>query len=149
MSAPIRYMSSYGINWRTRCLMSHSHSDELPEAWNDLMSRFFGLDTRGDFANGVMQDVHWYAGLFGYFPCYTLGALTAAQLYQTFTSTNRDAEAQFAAGNFETVLNWLRENIHSKAQLTSGFDRIVEITGETIDHRSFCFARYRAVSLII
>ncbi len=111
--------------------------DDLPDAWNELMDRFFGLDTRGDFANGVMQDVHWYAGLFGYFPCYTLGALTAAQLYQAYTTTNPDAEAQFAAGNFESVLSWLRDNIHSKAQLTSGFDRIVEITGKPLTTEAF------------
>ena len=111
--------------------------DDLPDAWNELMDRFFGLDTRGDFANGVMQDVHWYAGLFGYFPCYTLGALTAAQLYQAYTTINPDAEAQFAAGNFETVLSWLRDNIHSKAQLTSGFDRIIEITGKPLTTEAF------------
>lgn len=111
--------------------------DDLPDAWNELMDRFFGLDTRGDFANGVMQDVHWYAGLFGYFPCYTLGALTAAQLYQAYTSTNLDAETQFAAGNFERVLSWLRDNIHSKAQLTSGFDRIIEITGKPLTTEAF------------
>lgn len=111
--------------------------DDLPDAWNELMDRFFGLDTRGDFANGVMQDVHWYAGLMGYFPCYTLGALTAAQLYQSFIASHPDAETQFAAGNFETVLTWLRENVHSKAQLTSGFDRIVEITGKPLTTEAF------------
>ena len=111
--------------------------DDLPDAWNELMDQYFGLDTSGDFNNGVMQDVHWYAGLFGYFPCYTLGALTAAQLYQTFTSAHPDAGTQFAAGDFETVVSWLRENIHSKAQLTSGFDRIVEITGKPLTTEAF------------
>lgn len=111
--------------------------DDLPEAWNELMDRYFGLDTIGDFANGVMQDVHWYAGLMGYFPCYTLGALTAAQLYQTFESANPSAEVQFANGNFEPVVSWLRDNVHSKAQLTSGFDRIVEITGKPLNTEAF------------
>ena len=111
--------------------------DDLPDAWNELMNKFFGLDTRGDYTNGVMQDVHWYAGLIGYFPCYTLGALTASQLYQTYRATNQNAEAEFAAGNFGSVLTWLRENIHSKAQLTSGFDRVVEVTGKPLTTEAF------------
>ena len=48
-----------------------------------MMQRYLNLRTEGDFANGCMQDVHWYAGLFGYFPTYTLGALMAAQWFAT------------------------------------------------------------------
>ena len=51
--------------------------ENLPDAWNDAMQRFLGLSTSGNDADGCMQDVHWFAGLFGYFPTYTLGALGA------------------------------------------------------------------------
>ncbi|MFV2091011.1 MAG: carboxypeptidase M32, partial [Pseudomonadales bacterium] len=61
---------------------------DLPQAWNTAMQSYLGLSTEGDDANGCMQDVHWYAGLFGYFPTYTLGALAAAQWSATAIKAN-------------------------------------------------------------
>ena len=54
---------------------------DIPEAWNERMMRYLGLSTEGNFKDGCMQDVHWFSGLFGYFPTYTLGALMAAQWF--------------------------------------------------------------------
>ena len=59
--------------------------DDLPNAWNDGIRRLLGLDVPDD-AQGVLQDVHWGAGLIGYFPTYTLGNLIAAQLWETLRS---------------------------------------------------------------
>ena len=84
---------------------------DLPEAWNDAMQRYLGLSTEGNNADGCMQDVHWYAGLFGYFPTYTLGALTAAQWFATARKVMPDLASDIAAGNLEPLVAWLRENM--------------------------------------
>ncbi len=112
--------------------------DDLPDAWVQLMKDYFGISSlEGDYTDGCMQDVHWYAGLIGYFPCYTLGSITAAQLFATYTQDFPNAENHFASGNFEHVLGWLRENIHSKGQLKPGFERIIEVTGEPLSTKAF------------
>ena len=67
--------------------------DDLPHAWNDGMHRLLGLDVPDD-AQGVLQDVHWGAGLIGYFPTYTLGNLMAAQLWERSAPTCPDLDAQ-------------------------------------------------------
>ena len=53
----------------------------LPAAWDEKMRHYLGRITKDDFRDGCMQDVHWFAGLFGYFPSYTMGAVIAAQLF--------------------------------------------------------------------
>ena len=64
------------ISGKIRC-------EDLPELWDQYMTQFFGLSTRDDFRNGVMQDVHWPSGAFGYFPAYSVGAMIAAQLFRS------------------------------------------------------------------
>ncbi len=85
--------------------------DDLPAAWNDKMQAYFGLRPPND-ALGVLQDVHWSQGLFGYFPTYALGNLMAAQLYQQVLTDHPDLPNEFAAGRFDTVLNWMRQQVH-------------------------------------
>ena len=72
--------------------------EDLPEAWNDAMTRYLGLSTIGNDANGCMQDVHWFAGLFGYFPTYTLGNIYAAQLYAAAETELDDLDGALARG---------------------------------------------------
>ena len=72
--------------------------EDIPEAWNDAMQRYLGLTTLGNFADGCMQDVHWFAGLFGYFPTYTLGALGAAQWFATALDQEPGINGGIAAG---------------------------------------------------
>ena len=73
--------------------------DDLPHAWNDGMHRLLGLDVPDD-AQGVLQDVHWGAGLIGYFPTYTLGNLMAAQLWETLRADLPELDAQLERGEF-------------------------------------------------
>lgn len=85
--------------------------EDLPEAWNEKMQKFLGI-TPTDDRYGVLQDVHWSAGLIGYFPTYTLGNIYAAQLMH---AANRDlggVEQTVARGEFTPLLDWLRERIH-------------------------------------
>jgi carboxypeptidase Taq len=79
-----------------------------------------------------LQDIHWSAGLFGYFPTYTLGNLYAAQL---FAQANRELgglDEAFARGEFTGLLQWLRRNIHSRGQTYTASELISRITGEPL-----------------
>ena len=88
---------------------------DLPAAWNEKYQQYLGLTPPND-AEGALQDVHWSAGLFGYFPTYSLGNLYAAQL---FAQANADLGEQFAGfqrGDFAPLLAWLRDKIHRHGQ---------------------------------
>ena len=110
---------------------------DLPEAWNDKMQHYLSLSTLDDYTNGVMQDVHWPAGLFGYFPAYTLGRLMAAQLYTGIEITLPDINQHIANGDFTQLNQWLKENIHQKASSLSFSDLMKEATGSTLQTDSF------------
>jgi carboxypeptidase Taq len=105
---------------------------ELPAAWNGRVKEFLGLDTP-DFSHGVMQDVHWSGGHFGYFPTYTLGNLYAAQLFQRAAAEVGEPEARFAQGNFLPLLNWLREKIHGQGKRYWPRQLVQEATGEELN----------------
>jgi carboxypeptidase Taq len=85
--------------------------DDLPAAWGEGMHRLLGVDVPDD-RQGVLQDVHWAAGHFGYFPTYTLGNLMAAQLWDQLTTDLPEAEAGLERGEFAPVREWLREHVH-------------------------------------
>jgi carboxypeptidase Taq len=79
------------------------------------MASLLGLDTRGNFKNGCMQDVHWGAGLIGYFPCYTLGAMYGAQWFAAIRAGRPDLDACIAAGDLAPIFDWLRLHIWEPA----------------------------------
>lgn len=105
---------------------------DLPEAWDRKMQSYLGL-TPPDKRNGVLQDVHWAAGLFGYFPTYTLGNLNAAQLYQAAEQDLGPLDPQFAAGDFGPLLDWLRLKIHSQGRRYLPRELIRTVTGRDLD----------------
>ena len=76
--------------------------DDLPEAWNAKYQDSLGV-TPPDNSDGVLQDVHWSAGLIGYFPTYSLGNLYASQLFAAAGQQLGDLDAQFAAGEFRST----------------------------------------------
>ncbi len=84
---------------------------DLPAAWNGAYEEVLGLRPAND-AEGVLQDIHWAMGAFGYFPTYTLGNLMAAQLFAAAGAELGDLEAAFAAGEFAPLREWLREKVH-------------------------------------
>jgi carboxypeptidase Taq len=101
------------------------HVDDLPDAWNERFEHDFGIKPDSN-ANGCMQDVHWSAGLFGYFPTYALGNMYASQFFEAAASEIGDLNSLFAAGKFEPLLTWLRDHIHSQGRrLPAG--RLVEV----------------------
>ena len=101
---------------------------ELPEAWNALAAEFFGR--RPEHAGeGVLQDVHWSGGAFGYFPSYTLGNMIAAQLWASAQARLPGLEAQFEKGEFGSLLGWLRDEVHAKGRREDAFALTRRVTG--------------------
>jgi carboxypeptidase Taq len=89
--------------------------EDVPALWDARMHELLGLDTRGNFKDGPMQDVHWPEALFGYFPCYSLGAMYAAQWFAAMRRAMPDLDARIVRGELGAVFDWLRENIWSQA----------------------------------
>jgi carboxypeptidase Taq len=107
--------------------------DDLPEVWDFSMQKYLGLSTKDDYKNGVMQDVHWPAGIFGYFPAYTFGALIAAQLFSAIKKSIPNIKEQVKQGEFKSLLTWLRKNIHQKGRLLSYQELLHQATGEELN----------------
>ena len=89
-------------------------ADDIPALWDEKMAALLGLDTRGNFEHGPLQDVHWSEGLIGYFPCYTLGAMMAAQWFEAIRAATPDVDVRVERGEFEPVFNWLRDNVWAR-----------------------------------
>jgi carboxypeptidase Taq len=101
---------------------------DLPAAWDERFERDFGLRPP-DAAAGVLQDIHWSAGLVGYFPTYTLGNLYAAQLMEAAGRRLGDLDGQFAAGEFAPLLGWLRSEIHAAGRMLESDPLVERATG--------------------
>lgn len=107
---------------------------DLPGAWNETTQRFLGLVPRND-AEGCLQDIHWSAGLIGYFPTYTLGNLHAAQFFATANQELPALEAEFVRGDYSGLLGWLRAKIHSQGQRFRAAELARRVNGAALDHR--------------
>jgi len=101
---------------------------DIPEAWNASYARLLRIDPPSD-ADGCLQDVHWSAGLFGYFPTYSLGNVYAAQLFDAADRQLGGLHAQFAQGNFRPFKEWLNENIHRHGRRYLPRELIERVTG--------------------
>ncbi len=110
---------------------------DIPEVWNAKMSEYLGLSTRDNMKDGLMQDVHWPAGAFGYFPSYTLGALMAAQQWAAIARAHPDVNSKIRAGDFSTVNSWRRDNIWQKASFLSTPELMRQATGEALNPKYF------------
>lgn len=102
---------------------------DLRDAWNDRYEDLLGLRPEHD-QDGVLQDIHWAMGLFGYFPTYALGSMMAAQLYEAAAEELGDLEGQFAEGEFAPLLGWLRKNVHRHGARYTAPELMKRVTGE-------------------
>ncbi|PNR96296.1 carboxypeptidase M32 [Petrotoga sp. 9PWA.NaAc.5.4] len=109
---------------------------ELPSIWNEKMNEYFGMVPPND-ALGVLQDVHWSNGSFGYFPSYMLGNLYAAQFFNKLKKDVTDYNTQLGEGNATGVLNWLVENVHKYGKMYKPEELLEKITGETLNPKYF------------
>ncbi|MCH9612448.1 MAG: Carboxypeptidase 1 [Chlamydiia bacterium] len=103
-------------------------TEDLPALWDEKMQSYLGI-TPPNISEGVLQDIHWSAGLIGYFPTYTLGLLYATQLFDTFTRKFPDWETQVAAGNWAFINEWLKETIHTHGRRFDSDALITHATG--------------------
>ncbi len=104
---------------------------DLPEAWRAASRELVGLEPGTD-REGVLQDVHWSDGAFGYFPSYCLGNMIAAQLWYKVIAVQPQLEEQFERGEFGWLLGWLRENVHAHGRRFSALELVQRVTGEVL-----------------
>ncbi|MCB9461264.1 MAG: carboxypeptidase M32 [Anaerolineaceae bacterium] len=109
---------------------------DVRDVWNDKFTSFFGI-TPPDDANGVLQDIHWSAGLFGYFATYALGNLLSVQYYNQALKDHPGIPDEIAQGKFDTLLTWLNENIHKYGRKYNGAELTRRVTGEDIQSDSY------------
>ena len=111
--------------------------EDVPELWDAKMMELLGVDTRGNYKDGPMQDVHWPSGLFGYFPCYSLGAMYAAQWFATMRRAMPDLDMRIGAGDLSAVFGWLNDNIWSQASRWTTDELAQRASGETLNAAHF------------
>jgi carboxypeptidase Taq len=109
---------------------------DLPAAWDDGMRDLVGIVPAND-REGCLQDIHWYDGAWGYFPTYTLGAMTAAQLFAAAKRADPRILPSIASGDFAPLLAWLRENVHAKASRDTTGEIISAATGRPLDAAAY------------
>jgi carboxypeptidase Taq len=105
---------------------------DLPGAWNEAMRQLVGIVPPDD-RDGCLQDIHWPGGAWGYFPTYTLGAMTAAQLFDAATRADPSIRPAIGRGDFAPLMTWLRANVHEKGALLSTRDLLISATGKPLD----------------
>ena len=109
---------------------------DLKEAWNSKYKEYLGVEVPDD-KQGILQDVHWSHGSFGYFPTYSLGSFLAAQLFHFAALAIPNLKEEISKGNTEVLKNWLRINIHSKGRLYTTNEISKMVTGETLNFDYF------------
>jgi carboxypeptidase Taq len=120
---------------------------ELPEAWTSAMRNYLGL-TPPDNRTGVLQDIHWSIGAFGYFATYTLGNLISAQLWDAFGVLNPRRDSDMAQGEFGSLLAWLREVVHTPGRKYLPKEIVQRATGGGLNaepYLQYLEQKYRSV----
>lgn len=113
--------------------------DELPAAWDESTERLLGITVPSP-VEGVLQDVHWSAGMIGYFPTYTVGNLIAAQLWDRLREDLPEVDAQLERGEFTPLREWLGEHVHRHGRKFPPRELVRRVTGS--DLRVDPFLRY-------
>jgi carboxypeptidase Taq len=108
--------------------------EDVPAVWNEKFKKYFDLTPPND-SQGCMQDIHWSAGLIGYFPTYTLGNMYAAHFFEAARKDLGDLHAMFAKGEFAPLLNWLNTNIHQRGRQYPATELVRVVTDESLSHK--------------
>jgi carboxypeptidase Taq len=109
---------------------------DLRDAWNESYRKYLGL-TPPDDVQGILQDVHWSHGSFGYFPTYSLGSFYAAQFWEEAQRQLPGVVSSVEAGQFDSLLSWLRHNVHQHGRRYRSEELCQRITGRGLDFSSF------------
>ncbi len=110
--------------------------EDLPDAWRDESRALLGPVPKND-ADGVLQDIHWSFGAFGYFPTYALGNLYAAQFHDSLRRSITDLDARLESGDLTAVLSWLRSNVHAPGSTRTAAEVCEEVTGAPLSAQHF------------
>jgi carboxypeptidase Taq len=109
---------------------------DLPQIWNQKYKEYLGLDIEND-SEGVMQDIHWSGGSFGYFPSYALGNVYSGQLLNTMEKNIPDWRKQLSEGKFHSIKQWLDKNPHTHRNLHDPTELIKKISGESLNVKHY------------
>ncbi|MEA3457153.1 MAG: carboxypeptidase M32 [Candidatus Thermoplasmatota archaeon] len=109
---------------------------ELPGFWNEKMDEMLGVTPKND-REGVLQDMHWSGGSFGYFPTYALGTIYASQLFKQISEERPGITGEIEQGDFTNILAWLREHIHKYGRLMTADEIIKNTCGEGLNSKVF------------
>ena len=110
--------------------------NELPGIWNKKYRDYLGIEVPDD-SKGVLQDIHWSHGSFGYFPTYSLGSFYAAQFFAQAKKEIAGLEKQIESGDLKALLVWLREKVHRHGQYYTAEELCIAITGEKLNFSFF------------
>ena len=111
--------------------------EDIPALWDEKMQQSLGIDTRGNYRDGCMQDIHWTDGAFGYFPTYTLGAMYAAQLFHAVKRAIPQVDQLIQQGELQPVFDWLQQNIWQHGSRFPTQQLLVNATGEALNPHYF------------
>lgn len=111
-------------------------STSLREAWNEMYHTYLGVDVPDD-RSGVLQDIHWSHGSFGYFPTYSLGSFYAAQFFNKALQSLPYLEDSIASGDLQVLLQWLRKKIHQHGRHYSAEELCEKVTGQKLNFSHF------------
>ncbi|WP_139902231.1 carboxypeptidase M32 [Clostridium thermarum] len=120
---------------------------DLPEIWNEKYKEYLGVEPSND-SEGVLQDVHWSDGSFGYFPSYALGNLYGAQFLNKMLKDIPDFYGKIEAGDFKAIHRWLIENVHKHGAVYEPAELIKKVTGEELKADYFIEYLYNKYSKI-
>jgi len=109
---------------------------ELPQAWNDRMESDLGVRPPDD-KDGVMQDIHWYSGIIGYFQGYSIGNILGAQFYEAALRAHPEIPDEMTQGKFDTLHTWLVENIYRHGSKYTADELIENVTGQELSIRPY------------
>lgn len=135
LSYPAHIILRYEIE---RALISGDiEAEDIPALWDEKMRAYLDLDTRGNYQQGCLQDIHWTVGSFGHFPSYTLGAMYSAQYFASIRRAQPDLDAHVAAGDLSPIFDWLNSHIWSQASRWETKELVQRATGETLNPSHF------------
>ena len=135
LTYPAHVILRYGIE--KNLIDGSIEADDIPAQWDEGMQSLLGVDTRGNYRDGPLQDVHWSGGAFGYFPCYTLGAMYAAQWFAAIREAQPDLDVRIARGDLAPAFDWLRDNIWRQASRWPTAELAARATGEALNPAHF------------
>lgn len=105
---------------------------DLPEVWNAKYKEYLGIEPANN-GEGVLQDVHWSGGAFGYFPSYALGNMYAAQIRNTLLKKLPETDSLISQGNLIPIKEWLSGEIYQHGKLLTPTEIITQVTGEELN----------------